>query len=274
METGLQGKIGLVTGSGRGIGRAIALGLAKEGVDVAVNCVANRASAEETAKKIRALGRRSMVVVADIANEAEVNKMVGRIVKEWGTIDILVNNAGVTHVALVEDTEKSEWDRLLDIIAGGTFLCSKAVIPVMKKKRSGKIINIASVGGERTTQQSSADYVAAKAAVFGFTRQLAYELGAFNINVNAISPWNVVTDMFLEEVGIEGAEKIKQAIPMKDYPRPEDVADAVVFLASARARIITGHSLRVDGGVCLPVGNRTWDEYLSSHQAAVKKRTG
>ena len=91
--------------------------------------------------------------------------------------------------------------------------------------------------------------------------------------MNAISPWNVVTDMFLTEVGIEGAEKIKQAIPMRDYSKPEDVADAVVFLASDRARLITGHSIRVDGGVCLPVGNRTWDEYLQSHQEAVKKQT-
>ncbi len=164
MDTGLQGKIGLVTGSGRGIGKAIALGLAKEGVDVAINCRVNRASAEETAEEIRALGQRAMVVVADVTNETEVNKMVGQIVKEWGTIDILVNNAGVSHVALVEDMEKTDWDRLLNIMAGGTFLCSKVVTPIMQKQRSGKIINISSVAGERTTQNASANYVAAKAA--------------------------------------------------------------------------------------------------------------
>ncbi len=273
METGLQGKIGLVTGSGRGIGKAIALGLAKEGVDLAINCQVNRASAEETAEEIRALGQRAMVVVADVTSETEVNKMVEQIVKEWGTIDILVNNAGVSFVALVEDTEKSEWDRILDIMAGGTFLCSKAVTPIMQRQRSGKIISISSVAGERTTQNASANYVAAKAAILGFTRQLAYELGPFNINVNAVSPWTVVTPLSLAQVGREQLEKIRQGIPLGDYPKPEDVADAVVFLASDRARMITGCSIRIDGGMCLPVGTRTWDEYVRSHKEAVKKKT-
>lgn len=273
MDTGLQGKIGLVTGSGRGIGKAIALGLAKEGVDVAINCRVNRASAEETAEEIRALGQRAMVVVADVTNETEVNKMVGQIIKEWGTIDILVNNAGVSHVALVEDMEKTDWDRLLNIMAGGTFLCSKVVTPIMQKQRSGKIINISSVAGERTTQNASANYVAAKAAILGFTRQLAYELGPFNINVNAVSPWTVVTPLSIANVGREQLEKIRQGIPLGDYPKPEDVADAVVFLASDRARLITGYSIRIDGGMCLPVGNRTWDEYVRSHKEAVKKKT-
>lgn len=273
MDTGLQGKIGLVTGSGRGIGKAIALGLAKEGVDVAINCRVNRASAEETAEEIRALGQRAMVVVADVTNEIEVNKMVGQIIKEWGTIDILVNNAGVSHVALVEDMEKTDWDRLLNIMAGGTFLCSKVVTPIMQKQRSGKIINISSVAGERTTQNASANYVAAKAAILGFTRQLAYELGPFNINVNAVSPWTVVTPLSIANVGREQLEKIRQGIPLGDYPKPEDVADTVVFLASDRARLITGYSIRIDGGMCLPVGSRTWDEYVRSHKEAVKKKT-
>ena len=166
METGLQGKVALVTGSGRGIGKAIALGLAREGVDIAVNCREKRDSAEETAEEIRALGRRAMVIVADVTDEAEVSRMVGQIVKEWGTIDILVNNAGLSYVALVEDMPKSDWDRILDIMASGTFLCSKVVIPIMKKQGSGKIINISSVAGERTTQNASANYVAAKAASY------------------------------------------------------------------------------------------------------------
>ena len=273
MDTGLQGKIGLVTGSGRGIGKAIALGLAKEGVDLAINCRVNRASAEETAEEIRALGQRAMVIVADITSESEVNKMVGQIIKEWGTIDILVNNAGVSHVALVEDMEKTDWDRLLNIMAGGTFLCSKVVTPIMQKQRSGKIINISSVAGERTTQNASANYVAAKAAILGFTRQLAYELGPFNINVNAVSPWTVVTPLSIANVGREQLEKIRQGIPLGDYPKPEDVADSVVFLASDRARLITGYSIRIDGGMCLPVGSRPWDEYVRSHKEAVKKKT-
>lgn len=271
METGLQGKIALVTGSGRGIGRAIALALAKEGVDVAVNCVANRESAEETAREIKALGRRAMVVVANVANEAEVNKMVQRVVQEWGTIDILVNNAGIPHVALVEDMEKSDWNRLFDVIAGGTFNCSKAVVPIMKE-RGGKIINISSVAGERTTQNASADYVAAKAAVLGFTRQLAYELGPFKVNVNAVSPWTVLTPLSMSQVSPEELEKIKKGIPLGDYPKPEDVADAVVFLASDRARMITGSSIIIDGGMYLPVGSRSWEDYVRSHKEAVEKK--
>lgn len=272
METGLQGKIALVTGGGRGIGKAISLALAREGVDVAINCVSDQASAEKTAKEIRALERRAMVMVANVASETEVNKMVQRIIEEWGTIDILVNNAGVSHVALVEDMEKSNWDRLFDIMAGGTFNCSKAVIPVMKR-RGGKIINISSVAGEKTTQNASANYVAAKAAVLGFTRQLAYELGPFNINVNAVCPWTVITPLSVAAVGREELERIKQGIPLRDYPKPEDVADTVVFLASDRARMITGYSIRLDGGMCLPVGSRTWDEYVRSHKEAVKGKT-
>ncbi|MBU2535188.1 MAG: SDR family oxidoreductase [Chloroflexi bacterium] len=271
MDTGLQGKVALVTGSGRGIGKAIALGLAKEGVDIAVNCRVNIDSAEETAKEIRSLGRRAMVTVADVTDESAVKKMVQQIVKEWSTIDILVNNAGVSFVALVEDMAKSDWDRLLNIMAGGTFLCAKAVIPVMKKRGGGKIINISSVAGERTTQNSSANYVAAKAAILGFTRQLAYELGPYHINVNAVCPWTVVTPLSLSQVGKEELERIRQGIPLGDYPKPEDVADAVVFLASDQARLITGYSIRIDGGMCLPVGTRPWDEYVRSHKEAVKK---
>ena len=272
METGLQGKIALVTGSGRNIGKAIALGLAKEGVNVVINCAANRASAEETAEEVKALGRRSMVVVADVSDETAVSNMVKQIIGEWGSINILVNNAGCGFVGLVEDMKKSDWDRVMNIMAGGTFICSRAVVPIMEKQKSGKIINISSVAGERTTQNASANYVAAKAAILGFTRQLAYELAPFNINVNAVSPWTVVTPLSIAQVGAEALERVRKGIPLGDYPKPEDVADAVVFLASDRARMITGHSLRIDGGMCLPVGTRTWDEYYQSHKEAAKKR--
>lgn len=271
MDMRLHGKIGIVTGSGRNIGKAIALGLAKEGVDVAINCVANRASAEETAGEVRALGRRSMVVVADVANESEVNGMVEQIIGEWGGIDILVNSAGVGFVALVEDMEKSDWDSLFDVISGGTFNCSKAVLGTMKKRGGGKIINISSVAAERTSQNSSANYVAAKAAVLGFTRQLAYEVAPFKINVNAVCPWTVVTPLSIAQVGSEALERVKKGIPLGDYPEPEDVANAVVFLSSDRARMITGYSIRIDGGMTLPVGTRTWDEYVRSHKEAVGK---
>jgi 3-oxoacyl-[acyl-carrier protein] reductase len=273
MDMGLLGKIAVVTGSGRNIGKAIALGLAQEGVDVAINCVSDRVSAERTAEEIRAIGRRSMVVMADVANEAEVHEMVGNVVAAWGGIDILVNSAGIGFVALVEDMKKSEWDRLFDVIAGGTFNCSKAVLPSMKQRGGGKIINIASVAGERTSQNSSANYVAAKSAVFGFTRQLAYELAPLGINVNAVSPWTVVTPLSIAQVGVEALEKIKKGIPLREYPKPEDVANAVVFLSSNRSKMITGYSIRIDGGMTLPVGTRTWEDYVESHKEAAKKRS-
>ena len=135
----------------------------------------------------------------------------------------------------------------------------------------GDFINISSVAAERTTQNSSANYVAAKAAVLGFTRQLAYEVAPFKINVNAVCPWTVITPLSVAAVGRQELERIKQGIPLGDYPKPEDIADAVVFLASDRARMITGYSIRVDGGMTLPVGTRTWDEYVQSHKEAVKK---
>jgi len=271
MDTGLLRKIALVTGSGRGIGRAIALGLAREGADIVVNCRADEESAERTAGEIRSLGRRAMVVVADVTDEGKVQEMVELIVREWRTIDILVNNAGVSHVALVENMRKVDWDRLMNIMAGGTFLCSRAVLPVMQRNRSGKIINISSVAGERTTQNSSANYVAAKAAILGFTRQLAYEVGPFNINVNAVCPWTVVTPLSLSQLGAEELERIRKGIPMGDYPKPEDVADTVVFLASDRARLISGYSIRIDGGMSLPVGTRPWEDYYRSHKEAGDK---
>lgn len=274
MNMGLLGKNALVTGSGRNIGRAIALALAAEGVNVAVHCVSDRASAESTAEDIRAMGQQSMVVVADVANVEEVNLIVEHITEVWGGIDILVNNAGVGYVALVEDMPKQEWDRIFSIIAGGTFNCSKAVIRTMKERGRGRIVNVASVAGEFTSQNSSANYVAAKAAVLGFTRQLAYELGPLGINVNAVCPWTVLTPLSLSQVPAEELEQIRRAIPLRDYPKPADIADAVVFLASDRAKMITGHSIRVDGGITLPVGTRTWDQYVQSHkEAALRRRT-
>ena len=271
MEMGLRGKIALVTGSGRGIGKAIALGLAKEGVDVAINCVANLASAEETAKEVRGLGCRSMVVIADVASEKEVNEMMERVVREWGAIDILVNNAGIQHKAMIEDMKKSDWDRLLDIEAGGTFNCSKAVIQIMKRRSGGKIINISSVAGERMTHFGSANYTAAKAAILGFTRQLAYEIAPFKINVNAVCPWVTITPLAETVIGSRKLEEIKKAVPLRDLTKPEDVADTVIFLASDRARMITGYNIRIDGGMSIPIGLGSWDEYVKTHKEAVKK---
>ena len=271
METGLAGKIALITGAGGGIGKAIALALAKEKVDIVINEI-NPANAEAVAEEVKALGSRAMISLANVADEVEVKEMIGQVIREWGGIDILVNNAGISSAILVEDMEKSEWDRILAVDLDGTFNCSKAVIETMKKRGGGRIINISSMAGLRMTMNGGAHYTAAKAAVLGFTRHLAYELGPFKITVNAICPGNVRTPLLESLITPEAMENLKQQYPLGELVRPEDVADAVVFLASERARMITGTYLLVDGGITLGVGYVGWEAYYNKRKEELKKR--
>ncbi|MFQ5996706.1 MAG: SDR family NAD(P)-dependent oxidoreductase [Dehalococcoidales bacterium] len=272
MEMALKGKNALVTGAGSGIGRAIALGLAREGVDIAVNDV-NLKSAEDAAKEIAAVGGRSMAVPANVADEAEVSRMVARIVKERGGIDILVNNAGATSHLLIEDMEKAEWDRVLSINLDGVFNCTKAVIPSMKQQGGGRIINIISYSGERITMIGGVHYTSSKSGIWGLTRQLSYELGPYQITVNGISPGNVITPMLRRGTTPERLEEMKQWYPLRDMPTPEDVADAAVFLASSRARMITGINLAVDGGIIVPIAiGVNWETYTSVKKEEAKRR--
>ena len=264
-----QGKIALVTGAGQGIGRAIALGLAGEGADVVVNDL-NLDLAENTAKEIRAIGPKAMAIQANVAIEKEVEAMVARMVNEWGGIDILVNNAGTGRPMMVEDMDKSEWDRILDINLGGVFNCSRAVIPAIKARGGGKIINIASLAGKTMSYHGGADYTASKAAVLGFTRHLAFELGPYGINVNAICPGVVMTPLVEAHSTPEMRESVKSRTPMRDLVKPEDIADAVIFLASKKARMITGSTVDVDGGIAL--GLQDWDTYVRTRKEALKKK--
>lgn len=272
MEMDLKGKIALVTGSGSGIGKAIAFGLAREEVNIVVNDV-NLPAAEGTASEIAAMGSRSMAIQADVANETEVGKMVDRIVQEWGGIDILVNNAGASSTLLIEDMEKAEWDRVLSINLDGAFNCTKAVIPSMKQRGGGKVINIISYSGERMTMLGGVHYTSSKAGIWGLTHQLSYELGPYQITVNGISPGNVITPMLRSGTTPELLEAMKKCYPLQDMPTPEDVADAAVFLASNRARMITGINLIVDGGVTVPVAiGVDWETYTSRKKEAARKR--
>ena len=274
METGLKGKVALVTGSGSGIGKAIALGLAREGVSIAVNDV-NAQNADGAVAEIQELGGRAVALMASVADEAEVNGMVDRIVVEWGGIDILVNNAGTTNQLLIEDTEKEEWERVLSTNLGGAFNCSKAVVPSMKQRGGGRIINIISYSGEHMTMIGGVSYTSSKSGIWGLTRQLSFELGPYNITVNGISPGNVITPMLKAGTTPERLAEMKKWYPLRDMPTPEDIADAAVFLASDRARMITGVNLEVDGGITKPIAiGVDWDSYVRVKKEAAEKIKG
>jgi 3-oxoacyl-[acyl-carrier protein] reductase len=222
--------------------------------------------------EIRETGSRAMAVMASVADEAEVKKMAERIVVEWGGIDILVNNAGVTNHLLIEDTEGKEWERVLSVNLSGAFNCSKAVVPSMKKRGGGRIINIVSYSGERMTMIGGVSYTSSKSGIWGLTRQLSFELGPYQITVNGISPGNVITPMLKSGTTPERLEEMKKWYPLRNMPTPEDIADAAVFLASDCARMITGINLAVDGGVTVPIAiGVDWDTYVRVKKEEVEK---
>jgi len=260
----LKGKRALVTGGGRGLGKAMCLALAKEGANVALTDLYD---AEQTAKEVKALGVKALAFSANVIKEAEVQAMVAKIVEEWGGIDILVNDVGGDHGYLLEDMPLSEWDWTMDINLKGMFNCVKSVSEVMKKGgKGGKIVNIASLAGVRMTLYGSIAYSAAKAAVLGFTRHCAFELGPSKINVNAVAPGPTLTEVVESRISPEVKEKMLQWAPMQGFTYPEDQANAVVFLASDRARMITGTYLLVDGGISLPIGFVKWDDFYTSRK--------
>jgi NAD(P)-dependent dehydrogenase (short-subunit alcohol dehydrogenase family) len=267
----LQGKIALVTGAGGGgssghAGKGIALSLAQAGADVAVNDIDAKA-AEDTAAAIKAMGRRSMVVLSDVSKEPEVVKMVDTVVKEWGGIDILVNNVGHGLPVLVEDMTAEEWHLVLGKNLDAPFFCSKAVIPIMKARGGGKIITVASMAGKTVTALTGAAYTASKAGVIGFTRQLAWEVGPYHINVNAICPAGIVSSY--NAPAADALENMTKRIPIRQATTSEDIGWAVVFLASDRARTITGTSLDIDGGRTNSAGD--WENYIKVRKEWIAK---
>jgi 3-oxoacyl-[acyl-carrier protein] reductase len=240
----------LVTGAAKGIGRAIAVGLAGRGYDVAVNDLAGASGAlEEVAAAIRAAGQRVLVVPADVSDREQVRGMVDRVLAGWGALDVLVNNAGVLTVSLVEDLPEELWDGVFDVNAKGTFLVSQAVIPHMKARRSGRIIHIASIGGKQGAP-GQAHYCASKGAIIEFTRVLAMELGEHGILVNAVCPGIILTDMARANLGTqEGIDRWTAATCLKRLGEPEDVVGPVAFFASDDSAYVTGQSLNVCGGI-------------------------
>lgn len=267
--SGFEGKKALVTGGGRGLGKAICLALAKEGVDIATT---DLQGADQTAEEIKKTGRKTLAFNANVLKEAEVKTMVDKIVAQWGGIDILVNNVGGDHAYLLEDLPVPEWDWTMDICLKGTFLCTKAVAEVMKKQGGGKIVNIASLAGVRMTMVGGIAYSAAKAAVIGFTRHAAFELGPFKINVNAVCPGQTMTEVVKSRLTEESTARTIKATPLRDLLYPEDQADAVVFLASDRARMITGQFIVVDGGISIPIGSIEWENFYALRKQWLKEK--
>jgi NAD(P)-dependent dehydrogenase (short-subunit alcohol dehydrogenase family) len=248
----LASKIAIVTGSSRGIGRAIALALAKEGADVVVNFVNESRAAEEVANDIRLLGQRSFAIKADVSKRVEIDQMVNRALDKFGRIDILVNNAGVATLRPVETLLEEEWDRDININLKGTFLCSQSVGRVMIKQKEGNIISVTSIAGKLGFTKHAA-YCAAKAGIIALTKVLASEWAKHGIRVNAVAPGFIETDMTAEFIarGIRSKEEyehIKKDTPMKRLGVPEEICGLIVFLASEESTFVTGETIFVDGG--------------------------
>jgi 3-oxoacyl-[acyl-carrier protein] reductase len=245
----LTGKTALVTGASRGIGREIALELARQGANVAVNFAGSEAKANEVVDEIKALGRDAFTVKCDVSNSEQVTAMVKETVDRFGKLDILVNNAGITKDNLLMRMKEEEWDDVININLKGVFLCIKAVTRQMMKQRVGRIINIASIVGV-SGNPGQANYVAAKAGVIGLTKTTAKELSTRNITVNAIAPGFISTDM-TDKLPEEVKTEMLKQIPLARFGEPKDIAKVTAFLASDDASYVTGQTLHVDGGMVM-----------------------
>jgi 3-oxoacyl-[acyl-carrier protein] reductase len=243
----LSGKVALVTGAGRGIGREIATVLAAAGADVVINDFADEPACAAVVGEIEALGRRGAYVMGDVGDETAVNAMIERVESEFGHLDILVNNAGITRDNVIMRIDAADWDAVLRTHLRGSFLTCKAASRRMLRRRDGCIINISSVVGRRGNA-GQANYAAAKAGIIGLTKSLAKELGARNIRVNAVAPGYIDTPM-TQALPDEAKKAIIANTPLGAIGTPRDVAQAVLFLASPMARYITGCVLPVDGGL-------------------------
>ena len=246
MTKPLENKIALVTGAARGIGQAIALQLAADGADLAL-CDVKAEWLEDTAAKVKALGRRAESYAMDVANGAAVGEAVAKVLADFGRIDVLVNNAGITRDTLLMRMSEEDWDAVLDINLKGAFLVTKAVVKPMMKQRSGAIVNIASVVGIMGNP-GQANYTASKAGLIALTKTTAKELGSRNVRVNAVAPGFIRTAM-TDKLSEPAKEAMLRNVPLGRPGEPEDVAKAVAFLASDNAAYVNGQTLAVCGGM-------------------------
>jgi 3-oxoacyl-[acyl-carrier protein] reductase len=245
---GLQGKVAVVTGGAQGIGRAIALALAKAGADVVVADL-DAGRSQETVAAIERVGRRALNVKVNVAEWNDAKRMADQVVKEWGKIDVLVNNAGITRDGLLLRMKEEDWNLVLQVNLNGTFHCTKAVLQPMTKQRCGRIVNIASIVGVMGNV-GQANYAASKAAVIGFTKTVAREYASRGVTINAVAPGFIDTAM-TQGLSPDVKEMLQKQIPLGRLGQPEDIAAAVRFLASDEAAYITGQVLHVNGGMLM-----------------------
>ncbi len=247
----ISNRVAIVTGSGRGIGRAIALKLAEVGATVVVNDIGEAEPVNSVVEEIRAMKGQSLAIMADVSSASDVASMVETTISTFGKVDILVNNAGIARDQLAMRMSEDDWDAVLNVNLKSVFLCTRAVLRHMIKQRWGRIINMSSIVGI-VGNPGQANYASAKAGVIGLTRTIAKEVASRQITVNALAPGFIDTEM-TQRLADDWKEELKKRIPLGYFGSPRDVAEAVAFLASEEARYITGQVLNVDGGMA-PAG--------------------
>jgi len=247
----LDGKVAVVTGASRGIGKAIAETFAREGADIVVNYVKSEGEAKEVVKQIKAMGRRAVAVKADVSKRADAQRMFNKVLAEFGRVDILVNNAGIGTGGTTLDTPEEDWDRVIAVNLKGPFNCTQIAAKTMVEQKSGKIINISSISGLGGAPVGELAYCCAKAALIAMTTVVAQDLGPFGINVNSVAPGWTRTDMTSRATKekTEELQKLKAGMAaMRRIGEPQDIANAALFLASNEASFVTGQVLVADGG--------------------------
>lgn len=245
----LEGRVAIVTGAGQGIGRADALAFVKEGAKVVILDITDKIY--DVKKEIEAMGGEALAIRCDVSNKEQVDSMVKEALNKYGRIDILVNNAGTRGARKeITELEEEEWEKTISVDLKGTFLCSKAVIPTMIKQKGGKIINNASISGEVTGYPKAVDYCAAKGGMVGLTKALTLEVGKYGINVNAIAPGAIETELTTgaTQKHTLNLKTLKYRIPLRRTGKPEDVANLIIFLSSNESDYITGQVIVIDGG--------------------------
>jgi len=245
----LKDKVAVVTGSSRGIGAATAIKLAEEGADVVINYNSDEESAQKTAEKVREFGRKALVIQGNVAEMDDAKNLIKSTIKEFDRIDILVNNAGITKDGLLLRMKEKDFGDVIDVNLKGTFNCTKQAIRYMMKQRSGKIVNLSSVVG-LMGNAGQANYSASKAGIVGFTKSVAREVSKRGINVNAVAPGYINTDM-TEELPAKVKEDMLKNIPLDRFGEVEDVANVIMFLVSPLANYVNGQTINIDGGMLM-----------------------